>query len=142
MGSNAGDAAPGRDNVFDSMGAGSYVSQRPPPRRGGAVEYAFGQVDMPKAELHATHRSLFEQYDTMAGMLLRSGLILPALDYCRKCSHMFDLLDASGGIGDGAHGLYPPRPPGGLAYRKGMGRTERDERRGTSKGATGERAAK
>ena len=28
-----------------------------------------------------------------------SGLVLPALDYCLKCSHMFNLLDASGGIG-------------------------------------------
>jgi glycyl-tRNA synthetase alpha chain len=54
---------------------------------------------MPKAELHAMHRSLFEQYYTMAGMLLRSGLVLPALDYCLKCSHTFNLLDASGGIG-------------------------------------------
>jgi glycyl-tRNA synthetase alpha chain len=25
--------------------------------------------------------------------------VLPALDYCLKCSHMFNLLDASGGIG-------------------------------------------
>ena len=25
--------------------------------------------------------------------------MLPALDYCLKCSHMFNLLDASGGIG-------------------------------------------
>ena len=35
----------------------------------------------------------------LAGTLLRSGLVLPALDYCLKCSHMFNLLDASGGIG-------------------------------------------
>jgi glycyl-tRNA synthetase alpha chain len=35
----------------------------------------------------------------MASTLLRSGLVLPALDYCLKCSHMFNLLDASGGIG-------------------------------------------
>ena len=33
------------------------------------------------------------------GTLLKSGLALPALDYCLKCSHMFNLLDASGGIG-------------------------------------------
>jgi len=26
-------------------------------------------------------------------------LVLPALDYCLKCSHMFNLLDSSGGIG-------------------------------------------
>jgi glycyl-tRNA synthetase alpha chain len=25
--------------------------------------------------------------------------VLPALDYCLKCSHMFNLLDASGGVG-------------------------------------------
>ncbi len=35
----------------------------------------------------------------MSQTLLRSGLVLPALDYCLKCSHMFNLLDASGGIG-------------------------------------------
>jgi glycyl-tRNA synthetase alpha chain len=35
----------------------------------------------------------------MAQSLLRSNLVLPALDYCLKCSHMFNLLDASGGIG-------------------------------------------
>jgi glycyl-tRNA synthetase alpha chain len=25
--------------------------------------------------------------------------VLPALDYCLKCSHMFHLLDAAGGVG-------------------------------------------
>ena len=54
---------------------------------------------MPAAELHALHRTMFDQYYTLAGTLLRSGLVLPALDYCLKCSHMFNLLDASGGIG-------------------------------------------
>ena len=28
-----------------------------------------------------------------------SGLTLPALDHCLKCSHAFNLLDASGSIG-------------------------------------------
>ena len=31
--------------------------------------------------------------------LLASGLVLPALDYCLKCSHAFNLLDSSGSIG-------------------------------------------
>ena len=62
-------------------------------------KYAFGHVDMPAAELHALHRAMFDQYYQLAGTLLRSGLVLPALDYCLKCSHMFNLLDASGGIG-------------------------------------------
>ena len=26
-------------------------------------------------------------------------LVLPALDYCLKCSHLFNVLDASGSIG-------------------------------------------
>ena len=51
------------------------------------------------AELHALHRNLFDQYYLLSQTLLRSNLVLPALDYCLKCSHMFNLLDASGGIG-------------------------------------------
>ena len=35
----------------------------------------------------------------MARTLLRSELVLPALDACLKCSHTFNILDASGGIG-------------------------------------------
>jgi glycyl-tRNA synthetase alpha chain len=62
-------------------------------------KYAFGQIDMPPAELHRMHRELFERYYVLAQTLLRSGLVLVALDYCLKCSHMFNLLDASGGIG-------------------------------------------
>src|SRR5918994_6904802 len=54
---------------------------------------------MPAAELHALHRDLFDQYAGLSQTLLRSGLALPALDYCLKCSHMFNLLDSSGGIG-------------------------------------------
>jgi glycyl-tRNA synthetase alpha chain len=62
-------------------------------------KYAFGQVDMPKAEFIALHRELFEKYYLLAQTLLSSNLVLPALDYCLKCSHMFNLLDASGGVG-------------------------------------------
>ena len=54
---------------------------------------------MPAADLHALHRDLFEKYAGLSQTLLRSDLALPALDYCLKCSHMFNLLDASGGIG-------------------------------------------
>ena len=32
-------------------------------------------------------------------MLLKSGLVLPALEHCLKCSHLFNILDSSGGIG-------------------------------------------
>ena len=63
-------------------------------------KYAFGvDIDMPRAELNRIHRDLFEQYYLLGQTLLRSNLLLPALDYCFKCSHVFNLLDASGGIG-------------------------------------------
>jgi glycyl-tRNA synthetase alpha chain len=65
-------------------------------------KYAFARetdIDMPRATFHALHRRLFDEYYELAEMLLRSHLLLPALDYCLKCSHMFNLLDASGGIG-------------------------------------------
>jgi glycyl-tRNA synthetase alpha chain len=31
--------------------------------------------------------------------LLASGLVWPALEHCLKCSHIFNILDASGSIG-------------------------------------------
>ena len=61
--------------------------------------YAFGQVDLPAGEFARAHRELFDRYYALAERLLASGLTLPALDHCLKCSHAFNLLDASGGIG-------------------------------------------
>jgi glycyl-tRNA synthetase alpha chain len=88
------------DNVFDlQWGAGVTYHD---VRHRDEVEqskYAFGQIDMPHGELNRLHRELFDQYYTLAEALLRSNLVLPALDYCLKCSHVFNLLDASGGIG-------------------------------------------
>ena len=88
------------DNVFDLEWAPGVTYRQ--VRHRDEVEqskYAFGQVEMPAAELHALHRNLFDQYYGLAETLIRSNLLLPALDYCLKCSHMFNLLDASGGIG-------------------------------------------
>jgi glycyl-tRNA synthetase alpha chain len=88
------------DNVFDVEWA-SGVKYRDVRHRDEVEQskYAFGQIDMPASELHALHRNLFDEYYLLAGTLLRSRLVLPALDYCLKCSHVFNLLDASGGIG-------------------------------------------
>jgi glycyl-tRNA synthetase alpha chain len=88
------------DDVFDlQWGAG--VTYRDVRHRDEVEQskYAFGQIDMPHGELNRLHRELFDQYYTLAEALLRSNLVLPALDYCLKCSHVFNLLDASGGIG-------------------------------------------
>jgi len=62
-------------------------------------KYAFGQVAMPREAFFALHRDLFDRYFGFARTLLESGLILPAYEHCLKCSHLFNVLDASGGIG-------------------------------------------
>ncbi|MCA1650398.1 MAG: glycine--tRNA ligase subunit alpha [Acidobacteria bacterium] len=88
------------DDVFElEWGAG--VKYRDVRHRDEVEQskYAFGHIDMLAGELHALHRTMFDQYYGLAQALLRSHLVLPALDYCLKCSHMFNLLDASGGIG-------------------------------------------
>jgi glycyl-tRNA synthetase alpha chain len=91
------------DNVYDLEWAPG-VKYRDVRHRDEVEQskYAFcrpGDVDMPREEFIALHRDLFEKYYLLAGTLLRSDLVLPALDYCLKCSHMFNLLDAMGGVG-------------------------------------------
>jgi glycyl-tRNA synthetase alpha chain len=88
------------DNVFDLDWAPG-VKYRDVRHRDEVEQskYAFGQVDMPKEEFNRIHRELFDQYYLLAQTLLRSELVLPALDHCLKCSHVFNLMDASGGIG-------------------------------------------
>ncbi|MBH17532.1 MAG: glycine--tRNA ligase subunit alpha [Acidobacteriota bacterium] len=88
------------DNVFDIEWA--------PGVKYGAVrfqeeveqsKYVFGRVDQPPEDFAAFHRGLFEQYEEFAQTLLKTRLVIPALDYCLKCSHIFNVLDASSGIG-------------------------------------------
>ena len=62
-------------------------------------KYVFGQVDMPKADFGAFHRDMFDRNYAFSEELLRSQLVLPALEYCLKCSHLFNILDASNSIG-------------------------------------------
>ena len=54
---------------------------------------------MSRDEFAAYHRDLFEKYYVMSERLLKSHLILPALEYALKCSHVFNILDSSGSIG-------------------------------------------
>jgi glycyl-tRNA synthetase alpha chain len=41
---------------------------------------------------------LFNMYEAEAGRLIEKGLVLPTYEYCLKCSHTFNLLDARGAI--------------------------------------------
>ena len=63
-------------------------------------KYVFGQVaDVPRDEFAAFHRDLLDRYYAFAEKLLSAGLILPALEYCLKCSLIFNILDSSGSVG-------------------------------------------
>jgi glycyl-tRNA synthetase alpha chain len=62
-------------------------------------KYVFGRVAMPDGEYGAFHRDLFDKYYGFAGILLTNGLVWPAFEYCLKCSHVFNVLDASNSIG-------------------------------------------
>ena len=41
---------------------------------------------------------LFNKYEAESTRLIKRGLVLPAYEYCLKCSHTFNLLDARGAI--------------------------------------------
>ncbi len=42
--------------------------------------------------------SFFSQYEAESQRMIDAGLVLPAYEYCLKCSHTFNLLDARGAI--------------------------------------------
>jgi glycyl-tRNA synthetase alpha chain len=44
------------------------------------------------------HFKWFDDFEQEATRLIRNGLILPAYDYCLKCSHVFNVLDARGAV--------------------------------------------
>jgi glycyl-tRNA synthetase alpha chain len=54
--------------------------------------YNFEQADV------ATLFDFFRLYEQEAHRVVERGLVLPAYEYCLKCSHTFNLLDARGAI--------------------------------------------
>jgi glycyl-tRNA synthetase alpha chain len=90
----------GVDNVYDLAWAPG-VKYREVRLRDEIEQskYAFGQVAMPDGAFAEFHRDTFDRFYAFARTLIDSGLVLPALDYCLKCSHVFNLLDSSGSIG-------------------------------------------
>jgi glycyl-tRNA synthetase alpha chain len=88
------------DSVFDlEWGAGVKYRDVRYREEVESSKYVFGQVDLPPGEFAAFHRDLFERLYQFAEGLLKSGLIWPALEHCLKCSHLFNILDASNSIG-------------------------------------------
>ena len=63
-------------------------------------KYAFNQdTGIDAADYAAFHRDQFDQCYAFGEKLLKGGLLLPALEFGLKCSHLFNLLDSSGSIG-------------------------------------------
>ena len=90
----------GKDNVYDLEWApGVSYGEVRHREEVEQSKYVFGQVDIHKAEFARVHSGLFDEYYTLSEQLLSSTLVFPALDYCLKCSHVFNVLDASGSIG-------------------------------------------
>jgi len=88
------------DNVFDlEWGGGVTYGEVRLQEEIEQSKYAFGQVNMPAEDFSALHRDLFDKNFGFAEKLLDSGLVLPALEHCLKCSHLFNILDSSGSIG-------------------------------------------
>jgi len=56
-------------------------------------EYNFNQADTDML------RTTFAMNEVEALRLIKKSLLLPAYDYCLKCSHLFNLLDARGAVG-------------------------------------------
>ena len=46
----------------------------------------------------ALHFKWFSDFEQEATRLIELGLVLPAYDYCLKCSHVFNVLDARGAV--------------------------------------------
>jgi glycyl-tRNA synthetase alpha chain len=61
------------------------------------AEVEFSTHNFEKADVE-TLRKLFEMYEREGVSLIAQGLVLPAYDYCLKCSHTFNLLNARGAI--------------------------------------------
>ena len=89
------------DNVFDvEWGGGKKYGDVRLREEIEQSKYAFNQqTGIDPARYSEFHRHQFDENHRFGGELLKAGLILPALEHCLKCSHLFNLLDSSGSVG-------------------------------------------
>lgn len=81
------------DNVFDLMWNKKVTYGQVHHRD----EVEFSEYNFNEANIDR-HTKWFDEYEQEALDLIEKGLILPAYDYCLKCSHAFNMLDARGAI--------------------------------------------
>jgi len=60
-------------------------------------EVEFSKFNFEEADVEMNFK-LFEMYEKECVRLVEKGLVLPAYDFCLKCSHTFNLLDARNAI--------------------------------------------
>jgi len=89
------------DNVFDvEWGGGKTYGEVRLRDEVEQSKYAFNQQTGIDRERFSTyHRQMFDETYKFGEELLKGGLILPSLEHCLKCSHLFNLLDSSGSVG-------------------------------------------
>jgi glycyl-tRNA synthetase alpha chain len=71
-------------------------------------EMKYGDIHLMTEQQHSKYnfesadvsmfQKLFDMYEAESLRLVEEGLVLPAYDYCLKCSHAFNMLDARGAI--------------------------------------------
>lgn len=94
----------GVDNVFDLKWEGD-ISYGEMHRES---EFEFSTYNFEEADTAAL-AELFPQFGAECVRLAEKGLPLPAYEYCMKCSHVFNLLDARGAVGTAERETYIAR---------------------------------
>ncbi len=71
--------------------------------RQSEIEYCHYNFDQANVDLLFQN---FEKYEGEANRLLDEGLLMPAYDYCLRCSHAFNVLDARGSFSAAERGRF------------------------------------
>lgn len=79
------------DNVFDIKWNKHFTYAQ--IHREGEIEFSYFNFDYSDPALIKKH---FDDFERESKRMIDAGLILPAYEFCLKCSHMFNLLDARG----------------------------------------------
>ncbi len=81
------------DNVYD-LEWGHGITYGDVHHR-GEVEFSTYQFEEADTDML---RMLFDMYEAESVKIAEKGFVLPTYDYCLKCSHVFNILDARGAI--------------------------------------------
>jgi len=94
----------GVDNLFD-IEWGEGIKYRDIHHE---TEVEFSKYNFDSADIEM-HSKLFEMYEKECTRLSQEGLTLPAYEYCLKCSHTFNMLDARGSLSTAERTAYIAR---------------------------------